>query len=93
MHILPQRFITDPALSQARALKRACDAGELSRQDYQTMYTAVAQAAEQDALECHANGCTRPAQVIWDGIPLCAVCALKRRTAEALPFDDSHGRA
>lgn len=88
MTTIPQPII-DPALTQARVLKRALDAGALSLHDYQAMYTIVAAKAERDAQTCHAPGCTRPAQIIWKDVPLCAVCAISRREAGLLPFDDS----
>lgn len=73
-------LISDPFLDQARALKRALDAGALTREDYQTMFNAVANTAERDAEVCHTPACGHTAHVIVGGVALCAVCAMKQRS-------------
>lgn len=72
-------LISDPFLDSARELKRARDRGEITPEQYQRMFDAVAAAAEQDAQICEAKGCDRPAYVVQRGRKLCAVCALKER--------------
>lgn len=72
-------LISDPFLDHARALKRALDAGALTREDYQTMFNAIAQTAERDAELCATPSCGRTAFNIIDGVALCAVCILKLR--------------
>lgn len=72
-------LISDPFLDQARALKRARDAGAITSNDYQSMFNAIAVAAERDARICEEPGCGRTAFVVVGGVALCAICALKRR--------------
>jgi len=54
---------SDPFLAGARALKHALDTGMITRPQYDTMYAAVASAAEADAVPCSVPGCQRAAYI------------------------------
>ena len=59
-------------------LRRQFEAGEIDRQYYETMRATQPAPA---ILLCQAERCTRQAHVIQRERTLCAVCALRERSA------------
>lgn len=55
--------INDPFVSGARALRDARDKGMISQAQYESMYAALAKAAEMDTVRCEEEGCEDTAYV------------------------------
>lgn len=55
--------INDPFVSGARALVDARDKGMITQAQYESMYTALAKAAEMDTVRCEVEGCSQTAYI------------------------------
>jgi hypothetical protein len=53
----------DPFVSGARALVDARDKGMISQEQYDSMYQALAKAAEMDTVRCEVQGCDQTAYI------------------------------
>jgi hypothetical protein len=55
--------MNDPFVSGARALVDARDKGMIDQAQYETMYAALAKAAEMDTVRCDVEGCDQTAYI------------------------------
>jgi hypothetical protein len=55
--------MNDPFVSGARSLKQSLDKGLITRAQYDTMYAALAAAAEADTVRCEVEGCDDTAYI------------------------------